>query len=254
MREHSSKLRLFVLAMALLMAKLSAAQPPQFAIPEGTDCWHTEAGTEQRLATLPAGFFGPGSKAVPKTTIALVGVPLPAAFVAAPFPQGCGCPQNVTTVITWLDPHGNPTNDARHAVKQVVDQTTTVDTCIRRTVNASFPGQGASKQVNIVLVALSLKSVKPLTVSFSKGPDRKFDVFVKQSGRQRPGSMTLTAGGLQGGKRTGNARLRNLHITYDVEFREVVPAGTRPIVKRLTGQRLTLTGTKGTFTFSGVRL
>ncbi|HEX6901666.1 MAG TPA: hypothetical protein VF789_18200 [Thermoanaerobaculia bacterium] len=252
---RSTRLWLLVLAVALLPLSLGA-QPNRLVIPPGSDCWHTEAGTEQLLESLPKDFFGPGSKAIPKTKIQLVGVPLPVTVVTGKFPPNCECPLegNVNTMITWLDPHGNKTNDTRHAVKQVVTQTTTVDTCIRRTVKADFPGQGAAVQVNIQLVALSLKSVTPLPVSFTDGKNKKFDIFVTQSAKQDPGTMTLTAGKIQAGKTKGKTRLKNLHITYDVEFREVVPAGTRPIVKKLLNQKLVLEGTTGTFTFSGVKL
>lgn len=252
MRKHSTRTGLFLLAMALLPVSLGAA-PPKLVIPEGTDCWRTEAGTEHTLDRLPQDFFSPGSKALPKTTIQLVGVPLPPAVVTGAFPPNCGCPKdNPNTVITWVDRHGNPTNSIKHAVKEVV--TTNIDTCVRRTINADFPGQGAAVKVDIRLVALSLKSAAPLTVQYTNGTTRKFDVFVKQSATQEPGTMTFTAGNIKEGKANGDVRLRKLPITYDVEFREVVPAGTRPIVRRLTNQKLSLEGTKGTFTFSGVKL
>jgi hypothetical protein len=254
MQMLSTRLWLLVLAAALLPLSLGA-QPTRLVIPPGTDCWHTEAGTEQLLDSLPKDFFGPGSKAIPKTKIQLVGVPLPVTVVTGKFPPGCECPlDKVNTVITWEDRHGNKTNDTRHAVKEVVNQTTTVDTCIRRTVKTDFPGQGAAVQVNIQLVALSLKSVTPLPVSYTDGKNKKFNIFVTQSANQQPGTMTLTAGKIQAGKTTGKTKLKNLHITYDVEFREVVPEGTRPIVKRLLNQKLLLEGTTGTFTFSGVKL
>lgn len=252
MRVHSTKLWLFVLAIALLLPPSLSAKPPKIVVPQGTDCWHTDASKQD--FRLPPGFFFAGSKLI-RTTIELTGVPLPPAVVEGTFPPNCGCAlDKVTTTITWTDRHGNPVSpDSIHKVSPVVNKTTTVDTCVRRTVNADFPGQGAAVQVNIQLVRLSLKSVTPLTVQFPTGP-KKFDVFVKESGTQRPGSMILTAGKIQGKKASGKAKLNNLHITYDVEFREVVPAGSRPIVKTLTGQRLSFTGTRGTFTFDGVRL
>ncbi|HEV8578916.1 MAG TPA: hypothetical protein VGX68_07505 [Thermoanaerobaculia bacterium] len=254
MRVHSTKLWLFVLALALLLPLSLSAQPPHIIVPQGTDCWHTDASKQD--FRLPPGFFFTGSKLI-KTTIALTGVPLPVSVVTGAFPPNCGCPTGaVTTTITWTDQHGNPVSpNSIHKVSPVVNQTTTVDTCVRRTVNADFPGQGASAQVSIRLVRLSLKSVNPLTVQFPTGPKR-FDVFVKESATQPAGSMILTAGKIQGKKASGKAKLRSLPITYDVEFREVLPSGStdRPIVKRLTGQRLSFTGTNGTFTFDGVRL
>jgi hypothetical protein len=252
MRMRSTKLWLFVPALALLLP-LSLGAKPAITVPSGTDCWHTDESTQD--FRLPPGFFFTGSKLI-KTKLTLTGVPLPVTVVEGAFPPNCGCSlDNVTTTITWTDRHGNPvTPGSVHRVSPVVNKTTTVDTCVRRTVNADFPGKGAAVKVDVRLVRLSLKSVKPLRVQFPNGP-KDFDVFVKESATQprSPSSMVLTAGKIQGKKASGDAKLNNLHINYDVEFREVVPPGRRPIVKTLT-DHLTFTGTKGTFTFDGVRL
>jgi len=254
MRAHSTKLWLFVLAMALLLPLSLGAKPPRIVVPPGTDCWHTDASKQD--FRLPPGFFYAHSRQI-RTTIELAGVPLPVAVVKGTFPPNCGCPlSDVTTTITWTDRHGNPVSpNSIHKVSPVVNETTTVDTCVRRTADASFPGQGAAVRVLIRLVRLSLKSVNPLTVQFPTGP-KDFDVTVKESSGQSTGSMMLTAGKIEGKKASGQVRLRSLPITYDVEFREHLPEGStaRPIVKTLRGQRLSFTGTTGTFTFDGVRL
>jgi hypothetical protein len=222
-----------------------AVAPAQEAavLKEGSDCWQTEPGTQQRLRTLPANFFGQGSKAVPNPTIKFKGVPLPPARVKDPFPKGCGCPEKVDTKITWLDPHGNVTRDMRHAVKQVVDQTTKVDTCVHRKTNANFKGRGVAQKVDIQLVALSLQSIEPLKVTYTNGSTKLFDVFVTESGPQDTGTMTFTPTSFNARRAKGNVKLGALHITYDVKF--VEHGGTATF--SVTGQRLQLVNTPGTF-------
>lgn len=253
MRKPFRKLWLLICALVAVFALPSLqAQPPGAVLKVGTDCWQTETGTEQRLHTIPAGFFGTGSQAVPNPTIKFKGVPLPTSRVKGAYkstdkPPNCGCPEKVDTKITWLDPHGNPTNDMRHAVKQVVDETTKVDTCVRRTTSARLRGK-APQKVSILLVALSLQSVEPLRVTFKHPgtlPDtfKDFDVFVTESGTQRAGSLTFTPESVAGGKAKGNTKLGSLHITYDVKFVEHGGAATFT----MTNQRLQLVNTKGTF-------
>src|SRR4030095_6849224 len=164
MRARSTKLWLFVLALALLMP-LSLGAKPALTVPQGTDCRPTDASKQD--SRLPPGFFFRGSKLI-RTNIELTGVPLPVDVVKGKFPPNCECPlSNVITTVTWTNRHGNPVSpDSIHKVSPVVNETTTVDTCVRRTVDASFPGQGASARVIIQLVRLSLKSVKPLPVQF----------------------------------------------------------------------------------------
>jgi hypothetical protein len=233
-----------LIALALLSAGAAVAQPPgppgRPEIPEGSDCWQTQKGTEQRLAAFPAGFFGTGSAAIPPRTIQFQGVPLDPAFVAAAYPKGCGCPEHVTTTITWLDPHNNPTRDMRHAVKQVIDRKTDIDTCIHRKTNAKFQGQGKAVKVDIELVALSLKSVSPLTVSYRGGTTKAFDVFIKQSSPpQQTGTMTFTPAP---GNKKGDVKLGQLHIKYDAKF--VGPGGSPTFTRT---DKLTLAGTNGKF-------
>ena len=258
MRPHSTKLWLVVLGLALLLPPGLSAKP-QIVVPQGTDCWHTDASTQD--FRLPPGFFFRGSKLI-KTKIELTGVPLPLKVVEGTYdpkdvPPNCGCtPDHVTTTITWVNRHGTPVSpNSIHKVSPVVNKTTTTDTCVRRTADASFPGKGASARVIIQLVRLSLKSVKSLEVQFPDGT-KNFEVFVKESSNRTKGEMMLTAGKIEGKKADGPVKLRSLPIDYEVEFREVLPPGStaRPIVKRLTGQRLTFTGTSGTFTFDGVQL
>jgi len=220
-----------VAALALLSLGLHGCPPGTPEIAEGSDCWETQPGTFQRLPTLPANFFGTGSQAIP-TAHAVVdfeGVPLDPAFVAAPYPEGCGCPEEVDVELTWVDRHGSPVaGDSAHRVKQVASTSTQIDTCIRRTKSAKFENTGAAVKVDIELVALSLKSVDPLEVTYKeRGPGQAtttklFDVYVTHSATepQKPGTMTFTAGNIQNGKADGNVNLDNLNVTYDLEFRE----------------------------------
>jgi hypothetical protein len=244
MQESSRKLWLLPSALMIALALPSLAAPPEEAvIKEGSDCWQTETGTEQRLHTLPAGFFGNGSNAVPNPTVRFQGEPLAVNRVKGAYPPNCGCPNKVDTKITWLDPHGNQTRDMRHAVKQVVDETTKVDTCIRRKTNAKFKGKGVAQKVDIQLVALSLKSVEPLKVSYKDGHTKSFDIWVTESGTQDTGTMTFTPKSLDKRLAKGDVKLGSLHITYDVKF--VEHGGTATY--SLKDQKLHLVNTPGTF-------
>ena len=248
MRTSSRKLWLSISALVIVMALPGLRALAQDALLKpGSDCWQTESGTEQKLHTIPAGFFGRGSQAVPNPTIAFKGVPLPVARVKGAFPPNCGCPDKVDVKITWTDPHGNATKDMRHAVKQHVDESTKVDTCVHRSKSATFKGKGASQKIEIQLVALSLTSVEPLKVTF-KNPGaadttKSFDVFVTESGTQDKGDITFTANSVERRLAKGNVRLGNLHITYDVKF--VEHGGTATFT--MPNQKLNLVNTQGTF-------
>lgn len=245
MKKPSRKtwlLWLAILGVALLSLGQGRPAPP--VIETGTDCWHTEKGTEQRLKTLPANYFGEGSKAIPNPVVQFEGVPLEPEYVAADYPGGCGCPEEVDATVTWLNVHGDPTRNMRHAVTQVVDLSTDVDTCVRRSEDARFGGRGGAVKVDIELVALSLRSVEPLEVAYKDGASKLFDVFVTASKSQKPGSMTFTSGAIDAhGKTRGKVKLDSLPVYYDVEY---VERGG-PMKKSETGLRLVLQGTDGEF-------
>ncbi|TMC23876.1 MAG: hypothetical protein E6J34_01385 [Chloroflexi bacterium] len=197
------------LAIALALPALAAAPAEGNGINEGTDCWQTQPGTQATLF-LPLDACGPGSKPE-HVTVALKGVPLSVADAKA-----CGC--QVDTKITYLDPHGNVLAEKTvHAVKQITTETTKVDTCVRRTKNAKFHGKGVAEKVDIQLVQLSLQSEKPLTCTYKAGPPKTFTICVTESGPQDTGTMTFTPTTL-GRLAKGNAKLEQLHITYDVTF------------------------------------
>lgn len=200
--------------------------PPEIA--EGTDCWATDpegtAWTNQKA--IPAGFFNPAdeppaspkSAAFPKgaMTVELQGKPLEPAEVTA-----CGCPQQVTTTVTWLDPHGNPTNDIRHKVGEVVEITTDVDTCVHRAKSEKFKGQGSSVKVDIELRQLSLESKSPVTVTYHDNSTKDFNVLVTEKGTQNKGTMTFTANNIQNGKADGGISLDKLPIHFQITFTDV---------------------------------
>lgn len=228
MRQPSTRRWSMTFALVVFLAvaglTMQACPPPELA--EGTDCWHTEPGTFQRLPTLPANFFGPRSQAIPNPTIQFEGNALDPTFVSDPYPQGCGCPDDVEVEVQWVDRHGSPVAaDSAHAVSQVTTPTTTVDTCIRRKTRAQF-NRGQAVKVDIELVALSLQSIDPLEVTYRGEPPqgeettKLFDVFVTQSAsqKQQGGTMTFTPGNIRNGRADGQVNLDDLRITYDVRF------------------------------------
>jgi hypothetical protein len=231
---RSTKTLLPVLALAAGVALLSLGArgcPPQPLEP-GVDCWHTETGTQQRFKTLPPGTFGSldgtektQSNPVTTQSIELTGNVDPADV--EDLLAKCGCPEEVEYDITWLDPHGVETDpNSGHAVTQVKTPTTTVDTCIRRTARANVQNKGVASQVEIQLVAVRLKSVNPIEVTYGGGPPasrpkKYFDVFVTESGTQKVGKMTLTTNTIANGKANGDVLLGSLPVHYDVTFREV---------------------------------
>jgi hypothetical protein len=204
------RLLLSLLAIALALPGLAKASD---LIPMGTDCWHTENGTEVTL-TLPANFFGAGSRAIPHVTIRLKSLPL-----TVDEAKRCGC--QVDTQIVYVDPHGNVSGERTiHAVAQRTIETTDVDTCVRRTRNARFRGRGRAVRVDIQLVQLSLQSEQPLVVTYKDGSTKSFNVFVTESGSQDPGTMTFTPRTIAA-LSNGEVRLGRLPVRYTVTFREV---------------------------------
>jgi len=152
--------------VALLSLGARGCPPATPEIPVGTDCWETnpDATVWTHKGAFPAGFFGgdPKSNAIPHPPeLHFAGNPLTPDEVKA-----CGCPEKVDTKVKWLNRHGDETTDIRHAVTQVVELTTKVDTCVRREQRAEFPGKGASAKVDIELLQLSLKSASPITVEY----------------------------------------------------------------------------------------
>jgi hypothetical protein len=248
MREPSRKTMLLwstlVIVLALLSAGVTVAAPPVKEVKVGTDCWQTQDGTEQTIATIPANFFCRGSKAISKAHIEFKGKPLDPKEVK----ERCACPDRVDTKITWTDRHGNEITDPNkmvHAVTQHVDESTKVDTCVRRTTTAKFTKKNEVVKVNLQLIALSLESKAPIQVTCGDGAKKEFAVFVTQSARQPAGSqMTFTPKSLNANQADGDVKLQSLRISYDVEFKPT--AGGTSLWMR--GRPLKLVNTPGTFT------
>lgn len=231
---------LAALVIALASPSLSAQPPAAPATPAGpgitlgTDCWHTEPGTQAELF-LPPDACGAGSMPA-HVTVKLQGRPLPTDVVK----NTCGC--QVDTKIEYIDPHGNvSTEKTIHAVKQRTTETTDVDTCVRRTQNVKFHGKGVAEKVDIQLVKLSLESVQPITCGFRDRTKKNFKLCIAESGPQDTGSMTFTPATL-GKLSKGNVNLQRLHITYNVTFIEpggscAAPTRGAPVLKN---QKLTL--------------
>jgi hypothetical protein len=111
---------LLALAAGVALLTLGANGCPPYPLEPGTDCWHTETGTQQRFKTLPAGFFGEvnGEKSNPviNPLIELTGNVDPADV--EDLLKKCGCPEKVEYEVSWLDRHGNPVDpDSKHRVQ-----------------------------------------------------------------------------------------------------------------------------------------
>lgn len=246
MRELYRKLTLpfaLLIALALLSAGAAVAAPPVQEVKVATDCWQTQPGTEERIKSIPAGFFCEGSRPF-SGPIAFKGKPLDVKTVK----EVCGCPTQVDTKITWSDRHGNAItapNKMVHAVTQHVDESTKVDTCVRRTTTAKFTKKNEIVKVNLKLIALSLESVKAIDVTCGDGSTKSFTVFVTQSATQPPGSqMTFTPTSLSAKQAKGDVKLRALHVAYNVEFK---PVGGGPSLFLKNLPPLKLENTQGTF-------
>ena len=102
-------------------------------------------------------------------------------------------------------------------------------------------------KVDVDLIALSLKSVDPLEVTYRGEPPRGeettklFDVFVTESSTPPPSgsSMTFKSGS---SAKDGEVSLDDLRIAYDVEFREV--GGTATFTRTALNTRLRSDPTK----------
>jgi len=235
MCNPSRKLWVVIAALAVVLAFSSLeAQPPAAAGPgikEGTDCWHTEPGTEASLFLPPDACSGFKPAHV---TVKLKGLPLSPDIVK----NKCGC--QVDTKIEYLDPHGNVSSERTvHTVKQRTTETTDVDTCVRRTKNAKFKGKGVAEKIDIKLVELSLESVSPVTVAFKDGHSHAFKICISENGEQATGTMTFTPTTL-GRLSKGNVNLERLHIGYSMTFIEPTqscaspPAGACTINSKLS--------------------
>ena len=202
-----------VVAVAVLL--LSTVPAGAQGVPAGVDCWLTESGSTAALPEFPAGFFGikngTPSDLIPAQTIDVEGNPAD--------PPTCPCQNN--TMVQWVDQHGNPVEPGDlHAVQQVPVPGDPFDTCVERLQDATFPGGvGTAETIDIEIVALSLRSVNPITVTYGAEPVSLFDVFITLDGPQAMGQLQLTPTQLD--PPAGEVVLPGLPVNYQLELREV---------------------------------
>jgi hypothetical protein len=202
-----------LIAILAVVCFVGVATATAQTVPAGTDCWETDAGTKAGIPDLPAGFFFPLSDPRPAEQINVVGVPLAGAELA-----DCVCEVDPDTEVVWVDIHGDPVEpDSVHRVTQIPPGA--VDTCVRRTTTATFPGgTGVPEDVDIEIVQLHLESTSPILVT-GPGPPL-WDVRITEDGVQATGTLVLTAASLTPAA-SGDMDLTDLPVDYLVEFLEV---------------------------------
>ncbi len=225
----------------LWLEQLESRQLLAVTIPGNFDFFVTDPGsTNIDIGTdpggdnppLPAGFFGSkaGTPSDPfmQADILLEGNPPVMNFEQFPQPM----------VIGWVDPHGNTVGpDSIHKVNQVlVPDNTPYDTVVRRLDDATFNGTSETQNVDIEIVALSLKSVEPIVVTYGAESPVLWDVFVTldETATQPTGSIDLFSTTFTGSAVSGDVNNFDLPVAYKVIFREagfpaneiIVPSGT----------------------------
>ncbi len=160
------KMGIGILGVVLLNLLLFGSMAQALTILPGTDLFETPESPytymDFGLVPIPADFFGPGSD--PFTgTVALRGVP------------------STTNPPSILGP---------------------TDTIVKRTNQAELPTCGSAATVDIEIVALSLTSVTPITVTYNGGQNPEnwdIDVCLSSDSAQTPGSMTINQDCPEGG-------------------------------------------------------
>ncbi|MBI3942359.1 MAG: PKD domain-containing protein [Chloroflexi bacterium] len=160
-------------------------------IPQGTDHFATPPGSTFIDVQLPPGFFGTKNTAPsdPFTgRIYLDGQPI----VPLPSPEGAQSFQPTGA----FTPLSNGAGQGRLDVRQ---GTSDPDTIIRRLADAQLPGPGPTPPtmtIPIEIVALSLRSVQPISITYGSQPPSFFDIFVTlDNSHQISGTLTLTRTG-----------------------------------------------------------
>jgi hypothetical protein len=246
------------LGLAIAAAVLLTGCPPELS--PGTDCWATQAGSEQPIK-VPGNFFGPASDPV-DTVVALEGYTTDPAWVThvgTPYSSGgCGCPDAVEYELVWVDKHGDPTTNTKHAVKQEPKGAgaTNVDTCIYRAATTEWNGENVAIEVEIKLLGLSLKSVSPIEVTYHETTDpipsktEYYNLYVTHSAVQPDGKMSFNPSQLSCDLAKGAVNLGALPVNWDAKFVQADAGGTEITggnVVSLTDQPLEFSGTVGNF-------
>ncbi len=98
-----------------------------------------------------------------------------------------------------------------------LDNLGTTDTVVERLEDATLTGEGSEATVPIQIVALSLQSIDPITVTYGDGSESFFDVHVTLSDTQSQGSMTLTQTSADGGTFDSELPVTPLFTFIEVE-------------------------------------
>ncbi len=203
---------LVVMLTTALVITFGATTPLALTIVAGTDTWTTPADGGSSLDMsddpIPAGFFGPGSDPF-EGQISVEGFPLET---------------------TPSDALGD------------------ADMIIERTASLNFPDIGDVATVPIELVALSLRSTEPITVTFDDGvstEEYNVHVFLSSFYSQDQGSMEVTQICNSGGTFTAefSVKPRLVFIQVDPPYDQLVwdDGGVLPVHTSLPGDWTTET-------------
>lgn len=199
------------LVAGLIVASISGAKALPFDVPAGPLGLATHPGTTMTIDA-DEGFFGFGSDAVRGLEVAL-GPDTIQMF--PPFPQPF---IDITTTGTFFGSSGD--SDGSFGVTHVLENAElagTTDTIINILDSLTLDNIGDSGTVEIELVALSLKSVNPIQISFFGGGGiRDFNVFVNisKSFGQTTGTMNLLRTGENQLQITSMALPENLALNF----------------------------------------
>jgi len=201
-------------------------------VPTGSDCLNTAPGDAEIQLDLPAGFIDVGSVAF-SANVPLEGVPLPLP------PSICAGFQ-----IIWLDKHKASVGpDSEHGVSYVVEPDP-FDTVVRRTETAQLPTVSSSDTIDIEILALSLKSVSPITVITGGSGAKLYEVRISLDGTNPslPGSLQFTAVELNGPNVSGTLSMPNLPVNWVLDL---VPLDGGPDPPVINGSSEFTSGTGG---------
>jgi uncharacterized repeat protein (TIGR01451 family) len=125
-------------------------------------------------------------------------------------------------VVRWEDEHGNQVGpDSAHRVNQtLVYDSTPYDTVVRRLDAATFNGPNETQSVGIQIVGLSLKTVRPITVTYGAGGSMLWEVLVEldENVAQETRFMTLKSETVTDTEASGPVENVNLKVGYKVTF------------------------------------
>ncbi len=187
-------------AMVLCLVSVPRAQASG-PVPAGDDIWGTPCGggayVDFSANPIPPGYFGPGSDAFSGQI------------------QVGGDPNQI-----FINPPPQPNGAA-------------VDTIVRRggTTDPLF-GCGSTETVPIEIVALSLVSCAPITVTYGGGPSQQWDVQVCLDGQPQPQGFMVINHECQNGGSYNSSLPVNVQLTF-VDPAVGIPAPSPPIFQNV---------------------